>query len=361
MHIRADRDALADAFGRANRGAGVRTALPILQCVLCQTEEGRLNITGSDTEVTIRTWANVEVMEEGSFVVPGRVMTEAIKRMPDGAVSLRSLDGEIELSGNGPAFQIRPLSLEDYPNLPEADLTGAVDLDGDALQEALSQVLVATSRDASRPILTGVLIEESEEGLRLVATDSYRLAIRDIPSVGIKKPALIPARGLRELSRTVADGQMKVAVHDREVVFASELGSLHIRLVEGTFPNYRQLIPNNYPIRIEMEKDHLLEAVGRASVVADEHIPVRLKVTADGVEMSVVRTDLGGEKEMLSAEVTGEVEDLTIAFNSRYLQEGVSAIQSGRVCIEIKESLRPSVIKPPDGDDFLYMLMPVRF
>ena len=154
---------------------------------------------------------------------------------------------------------------------------------------------------------------------------------------------------------------MKVAVHDREVVFASERGSLHIRLVEGTFPNYRQLIPNTYPIRIEIEKEGLLEAVSRASVVADEHIPVRLKVTADGVEMSVVRTDLGGAVEMLAADVTGDVEDLTIAFNSRYLQEGVSAVQAGRICIEIKEALRPSVIKPPDGDGFLYMLMPVRF
>jgi len=125
VHIRADRDALAEAFGRANRGAGVRTALPILQGVLCQTAGGRLNITGSDTEVTIRTWANVEVIEEGSFVVPGRLITEAIRRMPEGAVTIRALEGEVELSGNGPAFTIRPLSLEDYPNLPEADLTGA--------------------------------------------------------------------------------------------------------------------------------------------------------------------------------------------------------------------------------------------
>ena len=360
VHIRADRDDLAEAFGRANRGAGVKTALPTLQGVRCQAEDGQLEITGSDTEVTIRTSAKVEVIEAGAFLVPGRVMTDAIRRMPEGAVSIRSEEGAIELSGNGPTFTIRLLSLEDYPKLPEPDLTGAIELDGNLLVEALSQVLVAASNDASRPILTGVLMENYEEGLRLVATDSYRLAIRNLPGLEVGDAALIPARGLKELARTVAAEQVRVAIREREVVFASDRGSLSIRLIEGTFPNYRQLLPDDYPAAVELDKDRMLEAVSRASVVADEHIPVRLNITPDGVEMSVSRNDLGGEVEMLEATVSGELDELNIAFNSRYLHDGITAVPGPRIRMEVKDSNRPSIIRADGSQTFRYLLMPVR-
>ena len=360
MHIRADRDDLAEAFGRANRGAGVKTALPTLQGVRCQAEGGQLEITGSDTEVTIRTSAKVEVMEEGAFLVPGRLMTDAIRKMPEGAVTIRSQEGAIELSGNGPTFTIRLLSLEDYPKLPEPDVTGAIELDGNLLVEALSQVLVAASNDASRPILTGVLIENYEEGLRLVATDSYRLAIRNLPGLQVEDAALIPARGLKELARTVAAEQVRVAIRDREVVVASERGSLSVRRIEGTFPNYRQLLPDDYPAAVEFEKDRLLEAVGRAAVVADEHVPVRLQITGDGVEMSVSRSDLGDEVEPLDAAVSGELDELKIAFNVRYLQDGINAVPGPRIRMEVKDSNRPSIIRADGSDSFRYLLMPVR-
>ena len=360
MHIRADRDDLAEAFGRANRGAGVKTALPTLQGVRCQAEGEHLEITGSDTEVTIRTSAKVEVMEEGAFLVPGRVMTDAIRRMPEGAVSIRSEEGAIELSGNGPTFTIRVLALEDYPKLPEPDLTGSIEMDGKLLVEALSQVLVAASNDASRPILTGVLMENYEEGLRLVATDSYRLAIRNIPGLQVRDAALIPARGLKELARTVAAEQVRVAIQEREIVFASDRGSLSIRLIEGTFPNYRQLLPDDYPAAVGIDKDRMLEAVGRAAVVADEHIPIRLQITPDGVEMSVSRNDLGGEVEMLEGTVSGDLDELNIAFNARYLQDGITAVQGPLIRMEVKDSNRPSIIRAEGSRSFIYLLMPVR-
>ncbi len=299
-------------------------------------------------------------MEEGAFLVPGRLMTDAIRRMPEGAVTIRSQEGAIELSGNGPTFTIRLLSLEDYPKLPEPDLTGAIELDGNLLVEALSQVLVAASNDASRPILTGVLIENYEEGLRLVATDSYRLAIRNLPGLQVGDAALIPARGLKELARTVAADQVRVAIRDREVVVASDRGSLSVRRIEGTFPNYRQLLPDDYPAAVEFDKDRLLEAVGRAAVVADEHVPVRLQITGDGVEMSVSRSDLGEEVEPLDGAVSGELDELKIAFNVRYLQDGINAVPGPRIRMEVKDSNRPSIIRADGNDSFRYLLMPVR-
>ena len=361
MHIRADRDDLAEVFGRANRAVGVKTALPILRGVLCQATGNKLRVTGSDTEVTVRTWAEVEVVAEGSFVVPGRLMTDAIRRMPEGAITIRSNDGEVELSGNGPRFTIRQLALEDYPDLPEPDLGGAVQVDGKALVGGIAQVVVAASRDSARPILTGVLIENSDRGLRLVATDSYRLAVRDLVDTEIGGSGLVPARGLRELSRTVAADLISVVIQDREVVFVSERGSLSIRLIEGTFPNYRQLLPQEkHPNEVVLDKGGLLEAVGRASLVAEDHIPIRLKLTEGGVHIAVSRRDVGGESELIKGEYRGEAEEVDIAFNSRYLSDGISALEGDEVSVAVVNGLKPGIIRSEGHDEFLYLLMPVR-
>jgi len=351
---------LAEAFGRANRAVGVKTALPILRGVLCQASGSKLRVTGSDTEVTVRTAVEVEVVEDGSFVVPGRLMTDAVRRMPEGAITIRSDDGEVELSGNGPQFTIRQLALEDYPDLAEPDLGGAVEVDGKSLVAAVAQVTVAASNDSARPILTGVLIEDGDRGLRLVATDSYRLAVRDLADTEVGGSGLVPARGLRELGRTVAADVISVAIHDREVIFASERGSLSIRLIEGSFPNYRQLLPQKYPNEVVLRKDQLLDAVGRASLVAEDHIPIRLKLTDGGVHIAVSRRDVGGESELIPGEYRGDAAEVDIAFNSRYLSDGVSALEGDEVRVEVVDSFKPSVIRSEGHEDFLYLLMPVR-
>lgn len=360
MHIRADRDDLADAFARSNRAVGLKTALPILQGVLCQAIGNKLRVTGSDTEMTVRTSVEVEVMEEGSFVVPGRLMTDAIRRMPEGVVSIRSSEGNVEIEGNGPRFVLRQLAIEDYPDLDDPDLTGSVEVDGDAFVRAIAQVIVAASSDSARPILTGVLMENGESGLRLVATDSYRLAVKDLAGANVSAAALVPARGLRELGRTVAAARINVVIGEREVVFASERGSLSVRLIEGTFPNYRQLLPGKYPNEVLVQKDRLLEAVGRASLVAEDHIPIRLKLTEGGVHMAVSRRDVGDEAELVEGKYRGEAESVDIAFNSRYLSDGVSVLEGDQVRVEVRDGFKPSVIRAESEDDFFYLLMPVR-
>ncbi len=360
MQIRADRDDLAEAFSRANRAVGTKAALPILQGLLCRVSDGMLRVTGSDTEVTVRTSVEVQVMEEGSFIVPSRFMTDAVRRMPEGTVTLRSVDGEIELEGNGPRFTIRQLAIDDYPDLAEPDPAGAVKVDGELLLEAIAQVTVAASSDSARPILTGVLMENSDSGLRLVATDSYRLAVRDLADVKMNGSGLVPARGLRELGRTVASTVINVAIQEREAVFSSDRGSLSIRLIEGNFPNYRQLLPDRYPNEVVLGKEILLDAVGRASLVAEDHIPIRLNMGEAGVKITVQRRDLGGAVELVSGVYRGELDEVDIAFNARYLSEGVMATDGEQIRMEVVDSFKPSVIRASGRDDFLYLLMPVR-
>lgn len=360
MRIRAERDDLADVFSRANRGVGAKSAQPILTGVLCEVSGKSLQITGTDLEVTVRTTTEVDVMEEGSLVAPAKLIAEAIKKMPIGAVTVASEDGEVVISGKGPKFSLRELPVSEFPKLADPVLDGSVPVDGAMLAAAIAQVTIAASGDAARPILTGVLFEHDDDGVRLVATDSYRLAVRTMPGVQFSGSGLVPARGLRELARTIGTTKVHVAVSDREAVFASDRGSLTLRLIEGTFPNYRQLLPDSYPNRFTVEKEHLLEALGRASLVAEDHIPVRLRMSAGGVEVTVIRQDVGGEVEHIEGTFEGEADEVLIAFNPRYLTDGVQAINAEKIEFSVIDGLKPSVLRGVGDEDFTYLLMPVR-
>lgn len=357
MRIRAERDDLADVLGRAARAVGTRSPLPILQGLLVDVTGKTMRVTGTDLEVTVRTSLEVEAMEEGTTVLP-RLATEAVRKLPPGAVVLEAKDGEVEITGGGPRFRFRELAVGEFPRVDEPDLSEAVAVDGTAFGAALNQVAVAASSDDARPILTGVFFEHQEGKLRMVATDSYRLAVRDVPAVDADISGLVPVRALKELGRTIGSSRLSVAVGDREACFSSDRGTLTARLIEGAFPNYRQLIPDSYPSRLTVAREALLEAIDRASLVAEDHIPIRMKLSPGGVELSVSRQDVGGETEHVEAEYVGE--EMTIAFNSRYLNDGVSAVEDEAVVLDVLDPLKPGVIRGGDGEDFLYLLMPVR-
>lgn len=361
MKIRAERDDLADVFGRANRAVGARAAAPPLTGVLCDVTGSTLRVIGTDLEITVRTKTEVEALEEGRSVIPAKFVSEAIRKMPVGAVTLESSDGELTITGQGPKFTVREFSVDEFPQLEAPDMANSIAVDGDQLAEAITQVTVAASSDATRPILTGVLVENDDDGVRLVATDSYRLAVRTLKGIAAPETGgLVPARGLRELSRTVGTNNVTMAVPAREAVFQSDLGTISMRLIEGTFPNYRQLLPDSYPNRMVVNREALLEALGRAELVAEDHIPVRLKMTDGGVEITVTRQDVGGEAEHLAGEYEGEADDVLIAFNPRYLRDGVSVISAEEIEIQVIDGLKPSVIRGVGQEDFLYLLMPVR-
>lgn len=359
MRIRAQRDDLADVLSRANRAVGTRTALPVLQGLFCEVVGSNLRVTGTDLDMTVRTSAEVEVLEEGRAVIPGRLLSEAVRKMPAGQVTIGVKDSDIEVEGNGPRFNIRPLTIDDFPVQEDVVIDG-VDVDGEALSEAINQVTIAASGDGARPILTGVLFESSDAGLRMVATDSYRLAKRDLPGVGIEGTGLVPARGLRELPRTIGAAKVTAQLGEREAVFSSEKGTLRLRLIDGNFPKYQSLLPDAYPNQVILEKEDLLDALGRVTLVAEDHIPVRLKLHEGGVEIAVSRQDVGGETEHLSGEFSGSDEEVSIAFNPRYLQDGVAALPGDSVRIRVIDAYKPSVLDQGSDEEYLYLLMPVR-
>lgn len=357
MRIRAERDDLADVLARAARAVGTRSPQQILQGLLCEVRGNRLEVTGTDGEVTIRTTLDVEVLEPGKTVVPAKLASEVVRKLPVGAVTVAAADGEVEITGNGPRFRLREFVVNDFPDIPDTIESPVVEIDGEKFVSALSQVGVAASADDARPTLTGVLFESSDEGLRLVATDSYRLAFRDMPGVATGTTALVPFRALREIGRTIGEAKIGVQLDAREAAFSSERGRMTARVIEATFPNYRQLLPDSYPNRLAVSKSLLLDAVGRAALVAEDHIPVRLSLHNGGVELSVTRQEVGEETEHIEAEYDGE--DMTIAFNTRYLTDGVSAVSGDEVILETIDPLKPGMLSG-GGDGFQYLLMPVR-
>lgn len=358
MHLRAEHDDLADVLARATRAVGTRAPVEVLQGILCEVQGNRLRVTGSDLEMTVHTSLEVEALKEGRAVIPARLAAEAVRKLPAGAVTIRTDEGEVEITGNGPSFRLRQLAVDDFPRLEGEEASDGIQVDGDEVVRAINQVSVAASHDDARPILTGVLFEPNEGALRLVATDSYRLAVRDLPGVEPGGSGLVPVRGLRELGRTIGAEKIDVNVGEREASFSSARGSLTVRLIEGAFPNYRQLIPDTYTNRLTVAKSALLDAVDRASLVAEDHIPVRLEMSDGGVDISVTRQEVGGTAERVEGEYGGD--KLTIAFNPRYLSDGVSAIEDDEIVLEVLDGLKPGILRGANSPEFLYLLMPVR-
>ncbi len=357
MRIRAERDDLADVLARAARAVGTRSPQQILQGLLCEVRGSRLEVTGTDGEVTIRTTLDVEVLNGGRTVVPAKLAAEAVRKLPAGAVTMAAADGEVEITGSGPRFRLREFVVNDFPEIADTIETPIVEVDGEKFIGALAQVGVAASADDARPTLTGVLFESGDEGLRLVATDSYRLALRELPGVATGLSALVPYRALREVGRAIGEAKIGIQLDTREAAFSSERGRMTARVIEATFPNYRQLLPDAYPNRLAVGKGALLDAVGRAALVAEDHIPVRLSLHDGGVELSVTRQEVGEESEHIEADYEGE--DMIIAFNTRYLTDGVSAVSGDEVVLETIDPLKPGMISG-GGDGFQYLLMPVR-
>ncbi len=358
MRIRAERDDLADVLARAGRAVGTRSPLPILQGVLCEVAGGKLTVTGTDNEVTVRTYLEVEVTEEGRTVIPAKLAAEAVRKLPPGAVTLSSNDGQVEITGGGPRFRLREMAVDDYPKITDKPIEDGIGVDGNHLIKALGQVGVAASVDDARPTLTGVLFESEGGLLRLVATDSYRLGVRDVEGVKIEGSKLVPYRALRELGRAIGVGPMTISLGEREASFVTGQGRMTVRIIDATFPNYRQLLPEGHTNRLTVDKAALLEAVGRSALVAEDHIPVRLAMHSGGVELTVIRQEVGEATELLEGEYVGD--DMTIAFNTRYLTDGVNAVDDEKVVIETSDPLKPGLLLGAEKRDFQYLLMPVR-
>jgi len=363
VKLRCERDVLVEAFGTASRAVASRGGLlPVLSGLRVEVSGDRLRVAGTDYDLTIQVEVTVSGQGDGVGVIPARLASEIVRKLEPGAVVVEADEEEARISSGKFQGQVRVHAAGEFPRLPDGS-GEAVTLKAADFAEALRQVVRAASSDDARPMLTGVLMAAEEGGLRLVATDSYRLAVRDLPGASVLREGqkvLVPSKALSELQRLLGSAEevtLKLGEHDATF----EVGDIRLttRLLEAEFPNYRQLIPPSYPNRLIVGKEALLDAVQRVKLlVRDNTTPVRIAQRPDGIELTVVSPEVGRASEEVDAKYEGT--EMTVAFNPGYLIEGIEAIAGDEVQIDTLDALKPATIRSIESPDYLYLLMPVR-
>jgi DNA polymerase-3 subunit beta len=348
----------------------------VLSGVRIESVGNHLSVIGTDLDLTVHVSTEAIGISDGVCVAPAKLLADIVRSLEPGAVTIEAEGEKVEIGAARSRFSLRTFPVEDFPTLPEPP-EPATFLPAAGLAGALRQVVRAASGDDARPLLTGVLIAPEGSGVRMVATDSYRLALRDIEGsdafVGTSQ-ILVPARALAELQRlsvlgsgaktdsSEADGDGAVvglSIGEHDVTFTAGEVKVSTRLLDGTYPDYRQLIPADYPNRLHVGKDSLLDALRRVRLlVRDNTTPVRLSMRHGGVDLTVVSQEVGDASETVDADFEGE--DLTIAFNPTYLIDGVEAVSGDEVLLETVDATKPATVRAAEETDFRYLLMPVR-
>ena len=272
MKFRCERDVLVDAVSTAGRATSSRGGThPVLSGLLVSLEGDRLDITGSDLDLTITVSIQVAGEADGRAVIPAKLLSEIVRSLGAGAIHVEATGDSAIIAGGRSQFSVHTISSEEFPKLSAPD-GASVTMDAAHLAEGLRQVVPAASSDESRIILTGVLLAAEGDGLRLVATDSYRLAVRDLPGESIftgEEQVLVPSRALAELLRSLSNAsEVTLVFGDQEARFEIGSASITTRLIVGDFPNYRSLIPRNHPNRLVVDRQVLREAVRSVKLLA---------------------------------------------------------------------------------------------
>lgn len=366
MKLRCERDELAEALGVVSRASGLRGtpgALP--GGVHLRVQGEALEVTASDAEVEIDTSIAATPLSEGSCVVPGRLFLDIVRALGPGGLTLEADDDEVRVVAGRSQFNVRTSAEVELPSRGE-DSGERTNLVAGDLAEALRQVVRAASSDAERPSLTGVLLAARPgKGLRLVATDSYRLALRDLETADLLKEGqtvLLPARALAELQRLLTSGAperlVSVTIGELEACFQLDRVRLVSRLLRAEFPNYEPLIPVSHPNRLEISRSDFLEALRRVRLlVREQTAAVRVTMGGNGVELLATAPDVGQATEDVDADFDGE--EMTLSFNPSFLIDGIEGVLGDRVVIQIRDAGKPVLISSADNDDYRYVLMPI--
>ncbi len=369
MKFRAERSEFADAITWALRSVGARATLPALSGVLLRLEGDELQLSSTDLELSGTLRLPVQVEQEGTALIPGRLLGDVVRTLPNAAVEAEVNGDVLQLTCGRASFALRLMPAEDFPALPQpAEDAAEATLKADVFATTVTQVGRAASTDEHRPALTGVHLASADGVLTAAATDSYRLAVRSVPwDAAVDAQALIPRRALDEGRRAAESlgADVHLLLEGSQATISLPDRRLTTRLLEGTFPEYQNLIPQTVERQLRVDRAALLETVKRVAVVGEANTsatPVTLQISADTVEVTAGSGEVGKAEEALPGQLDGE--PLQIGFNPRYLADGLEVAGGEEVTLEFRDELKPAVLRPgaePDeGGDFLYLLMPVR-
>ena len=353
-------------LGTVSRVASTRSAVQALSGVQLLAQDGRAELRATDMEVGLRVPLEAEIEREGVAVLPARLLLDVARALPSGVATLelRPSEGDVEVVSGSATFHIRTLRAEDFPPFPEPGGDQIVRVPTRAFVETAAKVARSASRDETRPILTGILVSASGSDLRMVATDSYRLSVKE---TGLEAPldgsfeANVPARALQELVRiaqAAEEGELTIGVRANQVVF--DLGGvvLSSRLIDGQFPNYRQLLPDTHEHELTVSTSELTDVVRRMSLMAQKNAPLRLAFADGELKVSAQTPDVGEAHESMPIPFQGE--PFEIGFNPDFLRDGLESVDADDLRLKLISPLRPGLIEAGDQSGFQYLIMPIR-
>jgi DNA polymerase III subunit beta len=349
------------------RVASTRSAVQALSGVMiAAAQDSTPELLATDMEIGLRVPLPAIVEQPGAAVLPARLFQDVVRTLPAAQVTveLRPAEQDVEVISGPATFHLRTLRAEDFPTLPSPTPDTRITLPTAAFVQTVSQVARSASRDETRPVLTGILMSASGQQLRMVATDSYRLSVKETELETPVRGALeanIPARALQELARIAqqgADESLAVSVGQNQVVF--ELGDvvLSSRLIDGQFPNYRQLLPESVEHELRLASAELAEVVRRISLLAQKNTPLRLGFREGELTISAQTPDVGEASETIPIPFHGE--PFEIGFNPEFLRDGLDSVEGDELVLKLISPLRPGLIESPNSGDFVYLIMPVR-
>jgi DNA polymerase III subunit beta len=365
MKVTCGRDELADRLQIVGRGVSTRTNVQILAGIMLHARDGRLFLSATDMEISLRASLEAQVEEAGAVVVPGRLLVDIVRLLPGGEVAIehRPEEGVLEVVAGQATYRLHTYAAEDFPRLPELAEEGAFAVDREAFLDTVARVGRSASRDESRPVLTGVLVRFEGAKLVMAATDSYRLSVKEtaLPeSPGQELEAIVPARALGELVRIAQSAgadSLEIGVQENQIVFGVDGIWLTARRIDGQFPNYRQLLPETFEAEITLPREEFLDVVRRASLMAQRKSPLRLRFEEGEVTVSAQTQDVGEARESLPIAYAGE--PLEIGFNAEFLRDGLESVGDEQVRVKLISPLRPGLLHG-ESDDFVYLIMPIR-
>ncbi|MGZ6758353.1 MAG: DNA polymerase III subunit beta [Gaiellaceae bacterium] len=362
LRITVAKDELASKLAVVARGVSTRTTVLVLGGIQLRAEGSQLHLSATDMEVSLRAVVDAQVADEGTVVVPGRLLLDIARSLSDGEVSIEHHPDEavVVVAAGGATYRLHTYSSEDFPRLPEVDAGALHTIDRDALVETIARVGRSASRDESRPVLTGILVRFEPGKLVMAATDSYRLSVKETELTGTtpELEAIIPARALQELSRIAQAGdEIELGVHENQVVFAADDVWLTTRRIDGQFPNYKQLLPEAFEHDVKLPRNEVLDVVRRVGVMVQRTSPIQLRFAEGELTVFARTQDVGEAKESLPVQFSGE--PLEIGFNAEFLREGIESIAEDEIQLRLISPLRPAVIEGGE-DDPTYLIMPIR-
>lgn len=366
MKLTTKREDLVSKLSIVSRAVSTRAATQALSGVLLSAQGGRVTLAATDLDLGLETTLEAEVEDEGSVLLPGRLFAEIARSLADPSVEIESREAEhdVEIRSGGSSFHLRVLPAEDFPKLPQPEETPGLKIPAAALEASIELVARAASRDDMRPVLTGVFVSASGKEMTMVATDSYRLAVKRTEletELGGELEANIPARALRELGRILSSegaGEASISLLTNQAVFQAGSILLSTRLIDGQFPNFRQLLPESYEHDVRLPRSDLLDVTRRVSQLAQRNAPLRLSFSSGELTVAAETPDVGDARETMPAAFEGE--DLEIGFNPEFLKEGIESVAGDEILVRLISPLRPGLLEPVEGDDFRYLVMPIR-